>query len=149
VTDGKGPSTFDVTHVLSASLVQDLPIDRWFALNRFVPALTSGWQALGLVTLTSGLPLTIYSGIQQPGAGSIGADRPDQIGQPDLSTGRAVREGYFGLESKNASLFSIPINGLVEPGRTRASSERSDATPSADLCFTISTFLCCRRPRWA
>src|ERR1039458_9366350 len=91
-------------------MVQDLPINRWLPSNRFVRALSSGWQSFGLVTLTSGLPFTVYSGIQQTGAGSIGADRPDQIGSPDLSTSRPVREDYFGLGSNNASFFYIPID---------------------------------------
>ena len=106
----KGPSTFDVTHVFTLSLVQDLPINRWLGPNRFVRALTSGWQSFGVLTLTSGLPFTVYSGIQQTGAGSIGADRPDQIGTPNLSTSRTVREDYFGLGADNASYFSIPID---------------------------------------
>ncbi len=105
----KGPSTFDVRHVLTVSVVQDLPIDRWLPSNRFVRAVASGWQSYGVLTLTSGQPFTVYSGIQQTGAGSIGADRPDQVGQPQLSTSRAVREDYFGLGANNASFFSIPI----------------------------------------
>jgi hypothetical protein len=50
------------------------------------------------------------SGIQQTGVGANGADRPDQVGTPTLSTSRTVREDYFGLGSNNASYFSIPIN---------------------------------------
>jgi Carboxypeptidase regulatory-like domain len=111
----KGPSTFDVTHVLTLSVVQDLTIDRWLPSNRFVHAVASGWQSYGVLTLTSGLPFTVYSGIQQTGAGSIGADRPDQVGQPQLSTSRTVREDYFGLGVSNTSYFSIPID---EPGGT-------------------------------
>jgi hypothetical protein len=61
------------------------------------------------MTLTSGLPFTVYSGIQQTGAGSNSADRPDQVGRPDLSTGRIVREDYFGLGAANTSFFSIPV----------------------------------------
>jgi hypothetical protein len=111
----KGPSTFDVRNVFTLSVVQDLPMNRWLpgrwlSSNRFVRGLTSGWQSFGLVTLTSGLPFTVYSGIQQTGAGAIGADRPDQIGTPDLSTSRTVREDYFGLGANNASFFSIPID---------------------------------------
>jgi len=106
----KGPSTFDVRQVFTLSMVQDLPIDRWLPSNRFVRGLTSGWQSFGLVTLTSGLPFTVYSGTQQTGAGSTGADRPDQIGSPKLSTSRTVREDYFGLGANNASFFSVPID---------------------------------------
>ena len=73
-------------------------------------ALVSGWQLFSTMTLTSGSPFTIYSGIQQTGAGSNDVDRPDQVGHPVLSTSRTVREDYFGLGAANASLFSIPIN---------------------------------------
>src|SRR6185437_48174 len=55
---------------------------------------------------------TVYSGIQQTGYGSVGADRPDQIAKPRLSTAHSAarrREDYFGLGANNASFFSIPI----------------------------------------
>jgi hypothetical protein len=64
---------------------------------------------LSISTITSGLPFTVYSGVQQTGAGSIGADRPDQIGTPQLSASRTIREDYFGLGANNASYFAIPI----------------------------------------
>ena len=69
----------------------------------------AGWQLFGISTLTSGSPFTVYSGVQQTGAGSNNADRPDQAGRPDLSTSRTVREDYFGRGADNASFFSIPI----------------------------------------
>ncbi len=65
---------------------------------------------LGIATITSGSPFTVYSGVQQTGAGSNGADRPDQIAKPHLSTARKIREDYFGMGADNASYFSIPIN---------------------------------------
>ena len=102
----KGLSTFDVRHAFTLNVVQELGLDRWWRPSR----LTSGWQLFGLSTVSSGLPFTIYSGIQQTGAGSNNADRPDQVGQPVLSTSRTVREDYFGLGAANATLFSIPIN---------------------------------------
>jgi hypothetical protein len=106
----KGPSSFDVRHVVTASIVQALPFDAWLPRNRFVRALASGWSAFGVVTLTSGSPFTVFSGIQQTGAGSNGGDRPDQIAQPNLSTNHTVPEDYFGLGANNVSYFSIPID---------------------------------------
>jgi hypothetical protein len=106
----KGPSSFDVKHVFSASVVQDLPLQRLPMIGRVSKKVTGGWQLLSISTLTSGLPFTVYSGVQQTGAGSIGADRPDQTGVPQLSTSRTVREDYFGLGTRNASYFSIPVN---------------------------------------
>ena len=106
----KGLSTFDVPQVFTLSVVQDLPLNRWLPGNRIIRAVTSGWESFGVLTLSSGLPFTVYSGVQQTGAGSIGADRPDQVGTPNLSTSRTVREDYFGLGAGNASLFAIPID---------------------------------------
>jgi hypothetical protein len=105
----KGPSTFDVTHILVFSVVQVLPFDRVGFLRPLGSHLSSGWQFLNISTLTSGSPFTVYSGIQQSGFGSSGADRPDQVGTPVFSTSRRVREDYFGRGADNASFFDIPI----------------------------------------
>jgi hypothetical protein len=106
----KGPSTFDVTHVFSASVIQLLPLDRLGFLKPLGKTLTRGWQFLNITTLTTGSPFSVYSGIQQTGAGAGGADRPDQVGTPHFSTSRPVRDDYFGLGSDNPSFFGIPIN---------------------------------------
>lgn len=108
----RGPSNFDVTHALTISADQRFHL----AAASFLPAparlLTDGWELLSISTLTSGSPFTVYSGLQQTGFGSIGADRPNQIGKPDLSTAHSStrrREDYFGRGAGNASFFSIPI----------------------------------------
>ena len=106
----KGPSTFDIQNVLTFNLFQDLHADRAIFLRPLGKTLTGGWQALGIGTLMSGLPFTVYSGVQQTGVGSNSTDRPDQVGVPDLSTSRTVREDYFGLGNNNVSFFSVPIN---------------------------------------
>jgi hypothetical protein len=106
----KGPSNFDVKNALAFSLFQDLHADRVPFLRPLGKILSAGWQLLGIGTLQTGSPFTIYSGIQQTGVGSQGTDRPDQIGTPVLSTSRTVREDYFGRGADNASFFSIPIN---------------------------------------
>jgi hypothetical protein len=106
----KGPSTFDVANAFSLSVAQDLHLDSIDFLEAVTKKLTRGWELLSISTITSGSPFTVYSGIQQTGAGSNGTDRPDQISKPDLSTARKVREDYFGLGPANASYFSIPIN---------------------------------------
>jgi Carboxypeptidase regulatory-like domain len=106
----KGPSTFDVAHVFTASVIQMLPLDRIGWLRGLGRPLTSGWQFLNVTTLMTGSPFSVYSGIQQTAAGAGGADRPDLIGQPDFSTSRTVRQDYFGRGADNASFFYIPIN---------------------------------------
>jgi Carboxypeptidase regulatory-like domain/TonB dependent receptor len=106
----KGPSTFDVTHVFSASVIQLLPLERVGFLRGLGKPLTKGWQLLNITTLTTGSPFSVYSGIQQTGAGAGGTDRPDLVAKPHFSTSRTARDDYFGLGASNASFFSIPIN---------------------------------------
>ena len=107
----KGPSTFDVTHVFAASAIQLLPFDKVRFLRPLGRSVTKGWQFLNITTLTTGSPFTIFSGVQQTGAGFGGGDRPDLVALPHLSTSRAMRDDYFGMGAiGNRSFFSIPID---------------------------------------
>jgi hypothetical protein len=106
----KGPSSFDVGHTFTLSVAQDLQLERAAWLDGVSRKITKGWELLSISSISSGVPFTVYSGIQQTGAGSFGVDRPDQIGRPHLSTARAKREDYFGLGDRNASYFSVPIH---------------------------------------
>jgi carboxypeptidase family protein len=115
----KGPSTFDVTHVFTLSLIQRLPLDRVGFLRPLGKTLTKGWQFLDITTLTTGPPFTVYSGVQQTGVGAGGTDRPDLIARPKFSTSRVVREDYFGLGKANCSFFQIPNNVPCGTGQNR------------------------------
>jgi hypothetical protein len=117
----KGPSTFDVAHSFNLSVVQDLHLDTVEFLQPVTRKLTGGWQILSISSISSGSPFTVYSGVQQTGAGSDGADRPDQIARPHLSTARKVREDYFGRGKDNTSFFFVPVN---LPGGTGPNSGR-------------------------
>jgi hypothetical protein len=105
----KGPSTFDISQAFSGSVIQLLPLQRVNFLHPLGNKFLAGWQVLNITTLTSGSPFSVYSGIQQTGVGSAGAERPDQIAVPDFSTHRTVREDYFGRGTSNAAFFNIPI----------------------------------------
>ncbi|HVH89573.1 MAG TPA: hypothetical protein VM912_22845 [Terriglobales bacterium] len=106
----KGPSTFDVAHAFSMSVAQDLHIDNLGLLSLVSRKITRGWELLSISSINSGLPFTVYSGVQETGAGSAGTDRPDLIEIPQLSSARSVREDYFGRGANNTSFFSIPIH---------------------------------------
>jgi hypothetical protein len=106
----KGPSTFDMAQAFTASAIQMLPLERLGLLHHLGSKVTSGWQLLGIASVTTGSPFTVYSGIQQTGVGSGGGDRPDEIARPSFSTRRTVREDYFGRGADNGSFFSIPID---------------------------------------
>jgi Carboxypeptidase regulatory-like domain len=109
----KAVSVFDVTHVFSLSVMQALPVNKVAFLQPLGKYATDGWQFLNITTLTTGPPFSVYSGIQQTGMGAGGTDRPDLVSMPDFSTGRTIREDYFGRGANNASYFSIPI-GVAE-----------------------------------
>jgi hypothetical protein len=106
----KGPSSFDVTHTFTLSVAQDLQLEKTALLQRVSRLVTKGWELLSISSMSSGVPFTVYSGVQQTGVGSNSVDRPDQIAQPKLSTARAKREDYFGMGEQNSSYFSIPIH---------------------------------------
>jgi hypothetical protein len=106
----KGPSTFDITQAFSLSLIWAIPLNRVSFLQSLGAKVTAGWQVLNVTSLMTGPPFTVYSGIQQTGAGAGGPDRPDLVSMPDLSTSRTIREDYFGRGANNSSFFSIPIN---------------------------------------
>jgi hypothetical protein len=116
----RGPSTFDITHSFSFSAIQELRLDRT-PLAVLGKRASGGWQLVGLGSMMTGAPFTVYSGIQQTGLGSNTSDRPDQIGIPVLSTSRTVREDYFGSGANNASFFSVPtgVAGGTGPNHGR------------------------------
>ena len=118
----RGPSTFDAAVGFGLSLAQDLHLESVNFLHPISRKITDGWELLSISSMSSGSPFTIYSGIQQTGAGSGGVDRPDQIAKPHLSTARKERADYFGQGTNNATaFFSIPIHvpGGTGPNKGR------------------------------
>jgi outer membrane receptor protein involved in Fe transport len=71
----RGPSNFDHTHNFTASWLWELPMrfDR-----RMTNALIGGWKLSGILTLQSGLPFTVTSGVDNARTGA-GGQRPDQM----------------------------------------------------------------------
>jgi hypothetical protein len=143
----KGPSSFDVTNSFGLSVAQDLHLDSVPLLNAVSKKATAGWELLSISSISSGSPFTVFSGIQQTGAGSNGVDRPDQIATPHLSTARANRQDYFGEGANNAAdFFSIPIHvaGGTGPnqgifGTLGRDSFRGPAYYDYDFAFIKST----------
>jgi Carboxypeptidase regulatory-like domain/TonB dependent receptor len=107
----KGPSAFDATHNFGLSVAQDLHMESANFLSVLPRSFTYGWELLSISSISSGAPFTVYSGIQQTGAGANGVDRPDQIAVPRLSSARKNRQDYFGMGAANASTyFNIPVH---------------------------------------
>ncbi len=110
----RGRSNFDVRHRLSVSYVYDLPFGKGRShLNDggALSTLLTGWQTSGIVTLQSGRPFTVAlirefdnsgTGISALGFGAN--DRPNLIGNPELSNGTTAR--WF-----NTAAFAFPAPG--------------------------------------
>ena len=91
----RGRSNFDVRHRLSVSYGYDLPFGkgrRYVAGEGVWPAILTGWQTFGILTLQTGRPFTValLSVIDQSNTGrstlGFGAnDRPNVVGNPELS----------------------------------------------------------------
>jgi hypothetical protein len=115
----RGPSSFDVAHGFGLSVAQDMHLESVNFLRPISRKVTDGWELLSISSMSTGSPFTIFSGVQQTGAGSNGVDRPDQIAKPNLSTSRKVREDYFGQGANNAAFFYIPIHVSGGTGRNQ------------------------------
>ncbi len=142
----KGPSGFDIQQAFSFSVFQDLHVDSLGLLRPLGKRLTGGWQVLAMGSVLSGLPFTVYSGVQQTGVGAGGTDRPDQVGVPAFSTSRTIREDYFGLGADNATLFHVPVDvpGGTGPNRGRfgtlgRNTFRGPALRNADVALIKDT----------
>ena len=143
----RAPSSFDVTHGFGLSVAQDMHLESINFLRPISKKITGGWEMLSISGISSGSPFTVFSGIQQTGAGSNGADRPDQIAKPHLSTARKNRQDYFGMGGDNGgAVFSIPVHvaGGTGPNQGRfgtlsRNSFRGPAFYNFDFAFIKDT----------
>jgi len=84
----KGLSNFQTKHRFVFSSVYQMPFgngQRWLNRGGLVDYIFGHWQASGILTLQSGKPFTILTGVDQSESGSINivaADRPNIIGNP-------------------------------------------------------------------
>jgi len=129
----KGPSTFDVRHVFSLSLFQNLPFDRVHFLERLGKRFTSGWQLLNVTTLTSGSPFTVFLEFSKRALGLNGADRPDLVSMRIFpraalcarTTSDAVQTTLLSFHSHRHSRGSGPIRvGLARLAATLSVARR-------------------------
>jgi hypothetical protein len=96
----------DRTHVFTASAVWNL--DYVEDGSEWVKALANGWTVSAIVTLLSGAPMTISSGLDRNFDG-LTTDRADIIGDPVLDSGRPrgeLIEQWF-----NTAAFAQPAVG--------------------------------------
>jgi TonB dependent receptor len=106
-----GPCFYDVTHVLTANAVYDLPFgrNRQFGknLNNLVNGVLGDWQISGIASFHTGFPLTISAG-DNSGTGSRGArancDAPSTV----FGARNSPLGGYQWFDP---SVYSAPARG--------------------------------------
>lgn len=126
-----GPSTFDRRHALRVNGMWELPrLD-----GRRLRHVLGGWRVSGIVSLTSGAPFTVVTmGGSVPLLGpsrGLAAQRPDQVGDPDLGGGRS-REARI-AQYFNTKAYVVPADGLF--GNTRRNSLYGPGAFTTDLSF--------------
>jgi hypothetical protein len=113
-------SDFNVAHRFVVSSVYSLP--KLAGQPAYLRQLAGGWQASGILTLQSGQPFTIFSGLDNSFS-AINADHADVIGNPSLDTSRPRSQllaQYFNTAAfaRNAlgTFGTAPRNMVVGPG---------------------------------
>lgn len=86
----KGLAEFHKAHVFNFSSLYELPFHPGSGIMR---TLLGGWNINGIVSLYSGQPLTVTSGVDNARTGT-GGQRADIVGDPNLPDGRSHQEQY-------------------------------------------------------
>jgi hypothetical protein len=101
----RGVSDFNRPQVFSFSGLWALPFNPKGGL---LHGLIGGWQLSSIVSVTSGEPFSIYSGVDNSFSG-VGADRADLIGNPYLGGGR--NHAQEAAEWLNPNAFTLNAVG--------------------------------------
>jgi hypothetical protein len=99
----RGVSGFDVPHILSASVLYELPVGKGKLLsthNRVADYVLGNWQVNTLTTIRSGVPYSVTYGADVPNTGNLGV-RGNLVGDPNLSN--PTRQEWF-----NVNAFAVP-----------------------------------------
>jgi len=102
-----GPSDFDVRHVASISYVWQIP--NLSNRNWFVRGATNGWALNGIVSVQSGLPLTVEAGQDRSQTG-IGYDRGVLVSNQTYQSGPCANVAPC-VNWLNPQAFALPALG--------------------------------------
>jgi outer membrane receptor protein involved in Fe transport len=114
----KGIMPNDVTHVLSGSVVYEIPSPSQSTFARYT---IGGWQATSIVQIQSGMPFTVRSGANRSFNGQ-GLETADLVGDPYLTSGsrgdKVANWFNTGAFTTNApgTVGNVGINTMRGPG---------------------------------
>lgn len=102
-----GNGNLDVRHRVTGTFNYQLPFGE--KTHGFVGMLAKGWQANGVVVWNTGMPFSVTNVTNRTGtrptAGN--SDRPNMIGNPNLSSGKSVNRWF------NTNAFAFQPTGTV------------------------------------
>jgi hypothetical protein len=120
---GRGRSAFDQDHRLVNSFVYDLPFGRGQRyLNQGGPlgALLGDWQANSIITASTGLPFTLYTGVDTANAGVASLVHPDSVLGVSRIPSHQTADQWFNTaaftlapDCRNQAVFNTLSNPLV------------------------------------
>jgi hypothetical protein len=100
-------AAYYVPHRLTLSAVGELPFGKGKMFgsnrNRTVDTILGGWQANGILTLASGVPL-VFATAANTSYTFGGGQHPNVVGEPVLSSGKSVYQWF------NTAAFAQPAN---------------------------------------
>ncbi|MBO0857250.1 MAG: TonB-dependent receptor, partial [Chloracidobacterium sp.] len=121
----RGPSNFDRTHSFTASWLWELPLR---FNQRFAKTIIGGWNLTGIMSIQSGLPFTVTSGVDNARTGA-GGQRPDQLKDWRLPNDRSAGEKVLQWFDTSAFL----VNALGTYGTAGRNSLRGPGSTTLDL----------------
>lgn len=116
-----GPLSYDIRQNWVTSFLWE-PTSNLHFSNGFVNALVKGWRITGILTMRSGTPFTVRSGLDNSFSG-IGSDTPDQVGRWQLPGNRSKAQQIQQWFNTNAFVSNaigtfgqVGIGSLRNPG---------------------------------
>jgi hypothetical protein len=115
----RGPSSFDTRHRLVLSPLYELPVGKGKLLNinnGFANAIIGGWQAGGIITVQSGVPLNLTNGGTDNSNTQTGYDRPNYVSGQSVNATNQAPGGWY----NPAAFVEAPFGQFGNVGRDTA-----------------------------
>jgi hypothetical protein len=148
----RGPSDFNRTHVFNFSSLWELPIH---FQSRPFNAILGGWNLNGIVSMMSGYPFTVSSGVDNARTGT-GGQRAILAGDPNIAGDRSRGEMVAEYLSRAAfapnpvgTMGTLGRNTFVGPGFSNVDlglAKRFQFTERIATTFRFETFNALNRP---
>lgn len=121
--ENRGRSTFDLRHRFTSGLVYELPYGKGKKYGSSTGPLTwvlGNWQLNSIVSLNTGLPFTVVSGVDTPNSGVGSVVRPDAVSGVNPVPATQTADRWFDTgafrnapDCRNAAVFATLPSPLV------------------------------------